>query len=430
MRILRLPPFLPFAFCLLPFALPTAASAQFTQRGYLETTTTLFPQTAPGDSSHAIGEWLLRYEPAWKVFPWLKFQGSFDARADTHRQVERDFRLDWRDRSIEQPAFSVRRLSATLHSGKWTAELGKQFIRWGKADILNPTDRFAPRDFLTVVDNDFLAVTGARLTYEAKSDTIDLVWVPLFTPSRTPLLNQRWVVLSTSIPIAYGESRYPGGSQEGIRWNHLGRGYEASLSFFDGSNHLPLIDPVFSFLGTTLPIPPGGIVTLPNISSQLLLQRRYAHLRMYGGDFAMPLHWFTVKTEAAYFTSPTSGADEYLQYVIQLERVKGEWSFTGGYAGEYVSDHRTTLDFAPDRGLTKAFIGRADYTIDAARRVAFQFAERQNGAGTWASAEYSQMIGAHWRATAGFNWIRGNADDFLGEYKRNSHLKLALRYSF
>ena len=30
-------------------------------------------------------------------------------------------------------------------------EAGKQLIRWGKTDILNPTDRFAPRDFLTVL---------------------------------------------------------------------------------------------------------------------------------------------------------------------------------------------------------------------------------------------------------------------------------------
>jgi hypothetical protein len=413
MRLRDFPTLLPLASCLLPLAFPASASAQFGQRGYLETTMTLFPQAAPGDSGHAVAEWLLRYEPAWKVTSWLKFQGSVDARTDTHRQVDRTFELDSRDRGLAQPAFSVRRASATIHNGRWTAELGKQFIRWGKADILNPTDRFAPRDFLTVVDNDFLAVTGARLTYEAKSDTIDLVWVPLFTPSRTPLLDQRWVVLPAGIAFGNGPSRYPGGSQEGVRWNHLGRGYEASLSFFEGYNHLPLLDYTIDFA-----------------AQRVLLARNYAQLRMYGADFAMPLHWFTVKTESAYFTSPTPGADEYVQYVIQLERVKGEWSFTGGYAGEYVTEHRTTFDFAPDRGLTKAFLGRADFTIDATRKIAFQFAERQNGAGTWATAEYSQMIGAHWRATAGFSWIRGNTDDFLGEYRRNSHLRLALRYSF
>ena len=40
-----------------------------------------------------------------------------------------------------------------------TAEFGRQIIRWGKTDILTPTDRFAPRDYLSsVVDSDFLGV--------------------------------------------------------------------------------------------------------------------------------------------------------------------------------------------------------------------------------------------------------------------------------
>jgi hypothetical protein len=402
-----------FDFCLLIFDLPVVHGQSFTQRGFLETDLTLYPQTAPGDSGLAVNQWLLRYEPAWKPLPWLKIQGSFDARTDTHRQVNRDWHLDWADRGLQQPPFSVRRLSARMHQGKWTVELGKQFIRWGKADILNPTDRFAPRDFLTVVDNDFLAVTGARVTYEAKSDTIDVVFVPLFTPSRSPLLDQRWVAPPAGLTLAEGAATYPAGTQQGVRWNHLGGGYEVSLSFFDGYNNLPLID-----------------YTVDYSTLRLLLSQRYARIRMYGADAAMPLHWFTVKGETAYFTSPTPGADEYFEYVLQLERIKGEWSFVGGYAGEFVTVHRTAYDFAPDRGLTKAFLGHAGYTIDASRSVAFDMAVRQNGAGTWARAEYSQTIGAHWRATAGIGWIRGNADDFLGQYRRNSHLSLALRYSF
>jgi len=55
---------------------------------------------------------------------------------------------------------------------------------------------------------------------------------------------------------------------------------------------------------------------------------------------------------------------------------------------------------------------------------------RQNGKGVWAKLEYSQAFGQHWRATAGFGLIRGEADDFLGQYRRNSHIILMARYSF
>jgi hypothetical protein len=195
--------------------------------------------------------------------------------------------------------------------------------------------------------------------------------------------------------------------------SHIGKAYEASLAFFDGFNHLPLLEGRFSYP------PPAAEV-----------QRFYPTLRMYGGDTGVPLRWFTVKAEAAYFTTRTSQADEYVLYVVQLERQSGEWSFVGGYAGQAVTENRSRIDFSPDRGLTRAFLARASYTIDARRSLALDTAIRQNGAGVWTRLEYSQLLGQHWRATTGFTWIRGESGDFLGQYRRNSHAILALRYSF
>src|SRR5579884_4307701 len=198
------------------------ASAQtFTQRGFIDSTAMLYPQTAPNDSGHAVEEMLLRWEPSWTPESWLKINASFDARADTHDQVERSLHLDWQDRSLERPALSVRRLSAILTRGRLTAEIGKQFIRWGKADILNPTDRFAPKDFLDIVDVDLLAVPAARVTYDTGSNSFDAVWQFRFTPSRTPLLNQRWTVLpaaASQVPIYDLGSIFPERASFGARW--------------------------------------------------------------------------------------------------------------------------------------------------------------------------------------------------------------------
>lgn len=389
---------------------------RFSQRGFLDTRITLYPQTAPGDSGLAVGESLFRYEASFQATPNWQFNGSFEARTDTHRQVERSPRLDWQDRSLLRPAFSVRRFSATYHRGAFNLELGKQFIRWGKADILNPTDRFAPRDFLNVVNNDFLAVTAARLTWERGPDTLDFVYTPRLTPSRTPLFNQRWVILP-DVPFAPaigpGTTQYPGGPQLGARYNHIGAGYEYSLSVFDGFNHLPLLAPelqVFPF--------------------RINLGRSFPKLRTYGGDAAVPLRWFTIKAEGAFFQSPQKNADEYVLYVVQMEKQVGEWLFIGGYAGQAVTEQRSPLDFAPDRGIARTFLGRASFTIDANRSLAMETAVRQNGKGAYVKLEYSQLFGQHWRATAGFALLRGDPEDFLGQYRRNSHAILGLRYSF
>jgi hypothetical protein len=241
---------------------------------------------------------------------------------------------------------------------------------------------------------------------------VDLVFQPRFTPSRLPLFNQRWVVLP-DVAIRDAGARFPGGPQYGARWNHLGRGFEYSLSFFEGFNHLPLLD------ARIQPVP-----------LRVDLQRFYPQMRMYGADTALPLRWLTIKGEAAWFTSNTRQADEYLLYVIQLERQAGEWFFVGGYAGQAVTASRHTLDFAPDRGLARAFLARAGYTIDTNRSLALEAALRQNGKGLWTKLEYSHALGQHWRATAAFTLIRGSRDDFLGQYRRNSHAGLTLRYSF
>ena len=385
---------------------PLLLSAQsFTQRGFLDLRTVIYPETAPGDSGRAIAESLLRYEASYRFTPALRLAGALDARADTHLQTERDPRLDWQDRTLRRPALSIRRLSVVYGRGGVTAELGKQFIRWGKADILNPTDRFAPRDFLGVVDNDFLAVTAVRVTIERSGNTLDAVFTPRLTPSRTPLLNQRWTLLPEGVRLPDIGSRYPGAGQFGVRWNRVGRGFEHSLSFYEGFNHLPLFDAA-------------------------RFERFYPRLRMFGADAAVPLRWFTVKGESAWFTSRTRQADEYMQYVLQAERQSGEWSVVGGYSGEYVTRRGGRFGFSPDRGLTRAFLGRVSYTIDTNRGVVMETAVRRNGDGAWIRTEYSQAFGQHWRATAGFTLIRGDAGDFLGQYRRNSHALLALRYSF
>ena len=76
----------------------------------------------------------------FKPAAWLQFAGGLDVRANTHDQVECDG-LDFSDRTAKRPRLSVRRLTATLTGRRLTVDAGKQFIRWGKTDIVTPTDR-------------------------------------------------------------------------------------------------------------------------------------------------------------------------------------------------------------------------------------------------------------------------------------------------
>src|SRR6266566_287198 len=208
---------------LVMLATSNSYSQTYTQRGFLETQSTFYPQEAPNDRAHTVGESLFRYEGFFSPSSSVQLAGALDFRIDTHRQVGRDSQLSWQDREVRRPLGEIRRLSATYHNGPLTFEIGKHFIRWGKSDIVTPTDRFAPRDFLAVVDNDFLAVTAARFNFEKGQNTIEAVWSPRFTPSRIPLLNQRWSPAS-NLPreTALQAISFPEGSESGFRWNHTG----------------------------------------------------------------------------------------------------------------------------------------------------------------------------------------------------------------
>jgi hypothetical protein len=269
---------------------------------------------------------------------------------------------------------------------------------------------------MNVVTNEFIAVSGARGTVQAGRETFEAVWVPRFTPSRLPLVDERWTPVparAIGVPIVEAAAPLPSGSQSGLRWSHLGGAIELAASFFDGFNHLPNIE------SDVRPFPP-----------QITLTRVYPAVRTYGVDAAVPVRWFTIKGEAAYFTSASPNTDEYVLYVLQLERQSGEWLFVGGYAGEAVTARRALLTFAPDRGMSRSIVARASYTIDPNRSVAFETAVRKNGDGVYARAEYSQARGQHWRATVGAALLAGDESDFLGQYYRNSHATVALRYSF
>src|SRR5258706_7771972 len=229
--------------------------------------------------------------------------------------------------------------------------------------------------------------------------------------------------------IVDGGATYPKASEQGVRWNHVGGRFETSLSFFDGFNHLPNIEsrPLPSSIDVS-GLPPSAIELLP--PSAIELSRVYPALRSYGADIAVPTSVVTLKGEAAYFTSPTSTSEEYVLYVVEIERQVREWVLVVGYAGEVVTKSSDALAFAPDRGIARSILGRVSYTVDPRRSVAIEGAARQNGDGVYVKGEFSQSFGQYFRLTLTGVAIGGNPDDFLGQYRRNSHGSVALRFSF
>jgi hypothetical protein len=402
------------ALVVVAWAAPASAQGH-SYTGFLEGRGFVFAEAAPNDPERVVGDGLFRNEAVLR-FGWLHLAGGLDLRGNTHDQVEDEWRLDVEDRGRLRPRVSLRRAAATVAHRGVTLDLGKQFIRWGRADIIYPTDRFAPRDYINVIDSELLPVFAARAALQVRDETLEAIWSPQPTPSRLPLLDQRWVSLPPEVAgltVVDGAPVLPGGSQFGVRWRHTGSRVETALSFFDGFNHHPDLEARLQ--------PAAGAVEVV---------QRHPEIRMYGGDIALPTRYLTLKGEAAWVTSPEATSDEYVLYVVEVERQVGEWLLDVGYAGEVVRERRAARVFAPDRSMARSIIGRAAYTLDPRRTVAFEGAVRQSGDGFYGKVDYSQAFGAHWRLTLTGVGLGGDEDDFLGQYQRNSHASVALRLTF
>ena len=113
-------------------------------------------------------------------------------------------------------------------------------------------------------------------------------------------------------------ARFPKASRPASGGDTWRAASKCRASFFDGFNHLPVVEPV----------------------GPLAFRLTFPSMRMYGGDAVVPSRWVTIKGEGGYFTSDDPNADDYVLFVVELERQQGEVLVAGGYAGEHVTSQR------------------------------------------------------------------------------------------
>ena len=123
------------------------------------------------------------------------------------------------------------------HSGSWLdVRIGEQRITWGKADGINPTDFFTPRDYTVLQPKETdqrLSVPAVRADVAlAEGLTLSLVGQPFFISSQLPA--------PAGVPLT---NRPPGdfSPQAGARLSSAGASIDWSVSVFHGYLKLPLV---------------------------------------------------------------------------------------------------------------------------------------------------------------------------------------------
>ena len=179
--------------------------------------------------------------------------------------------------------------------------LGQQFIFWGKADWVNPTDNINPWDYVNIsaeIEDYRLPVTAAKANIYSDWVNLELVWLPRFQAHRIPLhLPQTMAGIPVEqLPVKMPENRLDN-SQFGVKADFNSFNVDYSLSYFSGYDKNPTIRMAFD-----------------PVQGQFTRTIEYDRYQVFGADFITTFNQWAVKGEGAYYlTKDTDGRDIFLQ---------------------------------------------------------------------------------------------------------------------
>lgn len=167
---------------------------------------------------------------------------------------------DAEDKVELRPGHRLRQVYLDYRGDQFDLRLGRQLMIWGRTDGFNPTDQISPTDFrfLTTADQgQRFGVIGASLRwYLGESDSLLLIFMPEF---RSDILPQKLVPDGIPEPVLIRPDDGLDNPQAGIKFEHLGMGFDYSFSFYRGfsttpgltlqNNELVLINAPFTMVG-------------------------------------------------------------------------------------------------------------------------------------------------------------------------------------
>lgn len=153
----------------------------------------------------------------WK--PTITEHTSFNLNVQAHETNHNDVTGD---------RFNPREAYFAIEYDQWSVRVGRQIIAWGRADRINPTDYFSPRDFTLLVPEDEDQRTGINALqgqYHFTDAITFAVVVAKFEEHRIP---------TGQLPPTLMLEAEPNDVEYAVKIDHTGEQFDWSLSYFDG----------------------------------------------------------------------------------------------------------------------------------------------------------------------------------------------------
>ena len=332
--------------------------------------------------------------------------------------------------------FDFRELYMDVYSNKLDLRIGKQQIIWGQADGVFVTDIVSPLNLTEFLLWDFneirQGVTAVKMKYYPHKDhDLEIVWIPVFTPTILPDENSIWrpsQEFAAPPTFDYSKVKIPSNIENGelfLRYSlsksvidlHLIGAYT-----WDDAQSMHVQKQIDSTMSLT------GIIITPS----------HHRLMMGGGNFSSTIGGFILRGEAAYYygkyfqtTDPTVNdalvQKNYLNYIVGLDKTIGDWKISSQFIQKIIFEYNDLMTNDKEDNLMTIMVNRTLFR-EQLRLELFSYIGLNNGdALVRIRGYYFPHDGMS--IELGTNIFVGDKGTF-GQYNNNDMVYARVKYSF
>ena len=358
------------------------------------------------------------FQERWRLFLVPRW------RADTANYTAEPFQ-NFRDTFLHDSYFYIQEGYLKYSGGDFDLAVGKQIYAWGTADGFNPTDNLNPYNYLDVPQREKMGIFSFSASYYPPDASVDFVVIPLFTPSRLPLLSSRWAAEDTGAIIERRE--LPGKRMDKIqialRAKKTISGWDVSLSYFDGYDTLPVLRQT-------------GVITF---------RPQFSRMHVIGTDFTTTSGKLEYHGEFAWRIYDGGQATDILPFVLggnyTWDEDQVSWLgleqliFTLEYVGEFHLQDRDDPPYQESAIFTRPFqisiLSRFTLKFDDDNELRISGSANFHGHNnSYLQPKFMHKFSPSLKFEGGWEIFWGPANSFWGKWKRNDRTFAVLTYSF
>ncbi len=334
--------------------------------------------------------------------------------------------------------FKLREAYLDLYFDSFDIRVGKQQIVWGKADGVFITDIVSPKDLYEFLLPEFdeirIGVVGAKLNYYIGGNTLEFVWLPVFSSTNLPNANSIWSPATdfmTPPTIDYSNEEV----KPSLENSELFLKYSAlteAIDFELMAGYMWDDDP--TIFSTFIPNSSGGNLTITP---------EHKRLSLAGGSFSSALGPIVFRGEGAYYFSKYFNTNnlavnngtiekDYIHYMLGADFNLFDINFSAQFIQKAILDYEEIIQpnamFADQYNNMMTFLAKYSTLNETLEFEFFSYYDFEYEDALFRPRilyDYSDTINLQFGAN-----IFTGSDGQFGQYRLNDMIYGKIKYSF